>query len=69
MFGNDTQSFVPERWLHEQSSKGLKANMMAFGPDKYRCIGEDISRLEVLKVLPSLLYHFDLELVLSLIHI
>jgi len=63
VFGNNAQSFVPERWLHEQSSKGMRANMMTFGPDKYRCIGEDISRLEIVKVLPTLLYHYDLELV------
>lgn len=74
VFGEDVDSFIPERWLqadHETESQFqarkqqmLRANL-TFGAGPRTCIGKNISLLEIYKLIPTLLlkykvgFHFD----------
>ncbi|KAJ5590692.1 hypothetical protein N7450_004664 [Penicillium hetheringtonii] len=71
LFGEQVDSFVPERWLpgegesHEQyqarKQKMLRATF-TFGAGPRTCIGKNISLLEIYKLIPSLFLTFDIRL-------
>lgn len=59
IFGEDIESFKPERWLEDKE----KANEMAkslfhFGAGNTGCIGRNISFLEIYKLVPVLLRNY-----------
>lgn len=67
VFGDDADSFRPERWLDAQELDGKRANSMeeysfAFGQGSRTCIGKNISLLEVYKVIPRIVQNFDFQL-------
>lgn len=62
IFGNDVDMFRPERWLEsEEKATKMNSTMMSFGVGKYACLGKNLSRLEVLKFIPSVLRVFDVS--------
>ncbi|EEU36767.1 uncharacterized protein NECHADRAFT_88923 [Fusarium vanettenii 77-13-4] len=64
IFGQDANSFRPERWLTtdaDQLSK-MSRHWMPFGLGSRTCIGRHISTLEISKMIPRLLHEFDFEL-------
>ncbi|CZR63115.1 uncharacterized protein PAC_13012 [Phialocephala subalpina] len=64
IFGNDVDVFKPERWLEsEEKTNRMNATMLSFGIGKYGCLEKNLSRLEMLKFIPSVLRAFDFELV------
>lgn len=71
IFGDDVETYRPERWIprpdHDQEMesarlKEMNRNLLQFGAGKYNCIGQNISILEMYKLVPSLLMAFDFEL-------
>ncbi|OQD65538.1 hypothetical protein PENPOL_c006G06945 [Penicillium polonicum] len=71
VFGEDVESFVPERWLKmdtesETSFQDRKQKMMratfTFGAGPRTCIGKNISLLEIYKLIPSLFLRYKIEL-------
>lgn len=67
IFGQDVETYKPERWLTE--SEGDQARVAAmgrmlfqFGAGRFVCIGKNISLLEIYKAVPSLLRTFDFAL-------
>lgn len=71
VFGPDTDSFVPERWLihdgeEEEAFRQRRAEMMAgmlsFGGGKRVCMGSNLALLEMHKVLATLFAIFDVGL-------
>ncbi|QGI65311.1 hypothetical protein CEK26_009260 [Fusarium fujikuroi] len=63
VFGNDAQTFRPERWLEaspEQLSL-MDRTFIAFGHGSRTCIGKNISLMEMGKLIPQLFRHFDIE--------
>ncbi|KAH9884993.1 cytochrome P450 [Xylariomycetidae sp. FL2044] len=63
-FGDDAGSFRPERWLTEDSEEISRMNRhwVPFGLGSRTCIGRHISMLEMSKLIPELVRHFDFEL-------
>ncbi|OTA63622.1 cytochrome P450 [Hypoxylon sp. EC38] len=71
VFGEDLDSFIPERWLpaegeSEETFEARRQEMASatftFGAGPRTCIGKNISLLEVYKLIPSLFYTFKFEL-------
>ncbi|KIW20254.1 hypothetical protein PV08_00829 [Exophiala spinifera] len=63
VYGADADIFRPERWLEatpEQLTAMDRANL-TFGYGKRACIGKNISMLEICKVVPQLLRHYELS--------
>ncbi|EEU44006.1 uncharacterized protein NECHADRAFT_89570 [Fusarium vanettenii 77-13-4] len=64
IFGDDVEVFRPERWLEdEERTKEMDRYMVQFGTGSRVCLGKNISLMEMSKLLPELLRHFDFELV------
>ncbi|KAK2785075.1 hypothetical protein FQN53_007968 [Emmonsiellopsis sp. PD_33] len=64
IFGEDTNAFRPERWIEAstQELSNMKAAMCHFGSGARSCIGKSIAMLEIYKLLPAFLLHFEIEL-------
>lgn len=65
VFGEDAKLFRPERWFEadaEQLARMKKTNEMVFGHGRYRCLGEQVAKLELNKVVFELLRRFDFTL-------
>ncbi|KAK0664421.1 Cytochrome P450 monooxygenase gsfF [Lasiodiplodia hormozganensis] len=65
VFGADAAAFRPERWLEadEKAKARMESYFLAFGHGSRTCIGKHISLLEISKVIPQLVRHFDFEFV------
>ena len=63
-FGDDAESYRPERWLEcdKEKLKNMERNMFQFGGGSHVCIGRHLATLEMNKVLPQLLRRYDIEL-------
>ncbi|KEZ42273.1 hypothetical protein SAPIO_CDS6132 [Scedosporium apiospermum] len=61
VFGPDANAFRPERWLEEpEVVKKRESYFMAFGQGSRTCIGKNISLMELSKVIPQIVRHFNL---------
>ncbi|KAF7539421.1 hypothetical protein G7054_g2167 [Neopestalotiopsis clavispora] len=70
-FGDDANSFRPERWLQgegeskedfEKRFKTMNSANFVFGKGNRTCIGKNISLLEIYKMLPSFFYVYEVSL-------
>lgn len=63
VFGDDIDTFRPERWLEAspEKLKEMKAAMFQFGAGARTCIGKNISLLEIYKLVPSFLRRFEVS--------
>lgn len=62
VFGDDVDSFRPERWLANQDTLNRMDNyMLTFGKGTRTCMGKNIALMEVNKLLPEVVMRFDLE--------
>ena len=61
IFGDDVQTFRPERWLEAEPDKRkeMEGTMFQFGAGSRTCIGKNISLLEIYKLVPSFLRRFE----------
>lgn len=63
----DPDAFYPERWLADVTSedhlKAMHRSFFAFGHGAHTCSGRHISYLETVKLVPTLLLRYDIELV------
>ncbi|THW71757.1 cytochrome P450 family protein [Aureobasidium pullulans] len=61
IYGHDAAEFNPERWI-----KGNKAEMqryfLTFGGANRMCFGKNIAFMEMTKMVPTFLRHFDVQL-------
>ncbi|KAK1063811.1 hypothetical protein LTR74_009141 [Friedmanniomyces endolithicus] len=64
IFGNDVDTFRPERWLEAKPDrlKEMKATMFQFGAGARTCIGKNISLLEIYKLVPTFMRNFEVAL-------
>lgn len=62
---SEPNEFRPERWISssEQQLSLMNRSFMAFGHGPHTCSGRWISMMETMKLIPTLLLHFDLEIV------
>ena len=63
VFGADVDAFRPERFLDmsEEQAQAMKRSSLVFGFGNRICIGADISKLEMQKLIPTLLRKFEFE--------
>ncbi|KAJ6005379.1 cytochrome P450 [Penicillium sp. IBT 35674x] len=63
IFGEDAAVFRPERWLEssEEEVKRMDRHLMTFGYGSRTCIGKNISIMEMGKLVPQLIRHFEIE--------
>lgn len=62
IYGEDAKLFRPERWFEakgEQLARMEKTNQMIFGHGLYRCLGENIAKLELNKAVFELVRRFE----------
>lgn len=71
VFGADTDSFLPERWLIQDGEEreafderraGMMAAILSFGGGKRRCMGSNLALLEMHKLLATLFTVFDVSI-------
>ncbi|USW57042.1 Putative cytochrome P450 [Septoria linicola] len=70
VFGQDVNVFRPERWMkvggsaaEERRVGDMHRLFFAFGSGARMCIGRNISWMEMSKLIPTLFWKFDIELV------
>jgi cytochrome P450 len=70
IFGADANEFNPDRWLRKEEEtetefknreRGMVRATFTFGAGSRTCIGKNISLLEIYKVIPSLLWRYDVS--------
>ncbi|MCJ1389798.1 hypothetical protein MMC18_002655 [Xylographa bjoerkii] len=62
VFGEDTESFRPERWLTDQETLNRMDNyLLTFGKGTRTCMGKHIALMEVSRLVPELAMRFDFE--------
>ncbi|GAB7338673.1 hypothetical protein MBLNU457_5399t3 [Dothideomycetes sp. NU457] len=61
VYGEDVEVFRPERWMVEEKGD-LHRFFFAFGSGARTCIGRNISWMEMSKLIPTLLLHYDMRL-------
>ncbi|KAE8423593.1 cytochrome P450 [Aspergillus pseudocaelatus] len=63
VFGEDAAEFRPERWIDsdEVRVKMMDRHLMTFGYGSRTCIGKNISIMEMGKLIPQLVRHFDIK--------
>lgn len=65
-YGADAELFRPERWLEadaETLARMERSHDLVFGHGKYRCMGEKIAKIELLKTMFELMRRFDFSFV------
>lgn len=60
-FGDDANSFRPERWLVDDQEKVrvMERAMFSFGAGGHTCLGRNIAVMELYKIVPSVMNHFE----------
>jgi cytochrome P450 len=63
VFGEDAESFVPERWVRDGEKKAgyMERHILQFGYGPRICIGKHITNVEMYKLLPTILRDFEFE--------
>lgn len=61
IFGEDADSFNPDRWLDQERANHMDKYMMAFGYGTRTCLGKNIARIQLYKLSPLIIRHFKLE--------
>ena len=64
IFGDDVESYRPERWLEvgDEKRKEMDGTLFQFGAGSRTCIGKNISLLEIYKLIPSFLRRFEVKM-------
>ncbi|RMY78001.1 hypothetical protein D0863_00956 [Hortaea werneckii] len=64
IFGQDAEEWRPGRWLDAdvERVKYMDQHLLSFGAGKRTCLGRSIAMLELLKVVPTLLVRYEMEL-------
>ncbi|CAN8096549.1 unnamed protein product [Discula destructiva] len=63
-FGDDADSYRPERWLNDvDEARRMERFMFQFGGGAHVCIGRNLALLEINKVVPRLVRDYQFEMV------
>ncbi|CAK1358024.1 unnamed protein product [Cercospora beticola] len=63
VFGHDSDSFRPERWLQDPSRVNeMRRCLLSFGAGPRTCAGRNFAMMEMVKVVPALLRKFSFRL-------
>ncbi|KAI3548812.1 uncharacterized protein CCOS01_13119 [Colletotrichum costaricense] len=61
VFGQDAESFNPDRWLDTSRANYMDKYMMAFGGGTRTCLGKNIALIELHKLTPHLVWNYRFE--------
>ena len=62
-FGEDCDSYRPERWLADSdSTHKMERAMLQFGAGSHVCLGQNIALMEIYKLVPSLMRTYEVLL-------
>ena len=62
IFGEDVDIFCPERWLGEEEKvRKMKNTLFTFSSGKYNCLEKNIARMEIAKLVPSVIRAFEVS--------
>jgi cytochrome P450 len=62
VFGDDVDAFRPERWLDKNSDAGfMDRHILQFSAGARACLGKNIALVEIYKLVPQLVWDFDME--------
>jgi len=62
-YGKDAEDFKPERWMQgEKKNFELEAAQFTFGIGPRMCLGKDVAKLEMYKLLPEIIRRFDIQI-------
>ena len=62
VFGEDANDYRPERWLENKDrTDRMKNSMFTFSYGKYNCLGKNISKMEMYKVIPMIMRNFTVS--------
>lgn len=61
VYGEDVDQWRPERWLEatDEQRKMMDRTFLAFGAGTRSCIGKNVSKLEMYKLVPHMIRTFD----------
>ncbi|KAK7178813.1 pisatin demethylase [Paraphaeosphaeria sporulosa] len=63
VFGDDAGEFRPERWLDGLADvRCMDRHMLQFSAGARACLGKNIALVEIYKLVPQLVWEFDIEL-------
>ena len=63
VFGDDADTFRPERWLEDEGeAREMEKNLLHFGAGAYSCLGRNIALMEMYVAVPALLRRFEVRL-------
>jgi cytochrome P450 len=63
IFGDDVDVFRPERWFDGiKDAKLMDSHMLHFSAGPRTCLGKNIALVEIYKLIPQLVWEFDMEL-------
>lgn len=61
-FGDDCDSYRPERWLADaESTRRMERAMLLFGAGNHVCLGQYIALMEVYKLVGSLMRTYEVS--------
>ncbi|KAK7995942.1 hypothetical protein PG991_015409 [Apiospora marii] len=64
LWGPDAGEFVPERWLgDDKKTAALDKYFIPFGLGYNSCVGQNLVRIELSKILPTIVRRYDISLV------
>ncbi|KAL6716510.1 hypothetical protein ACLMJK_006077 [Lecanora helva] len=65
IFGEDVESFRPERWIEcpPEQLREMHRNLFTFGAGPRGCVGKNLALLQIHKLIVELYRNFDMELV------
>ncbi len=62
-FGEDCDSYRPERWLADgEKTRKMERAMFNFGAGNHVCLGQNIALMEIYKLVPSLMKTYEVSL-------
>lgn len=64
IFGPETDAYLPDRWLESEFSREMERYNLIYGGGARTCPGRHLAELLVSKIVPSLIRHFDVQVVI-----
>ncbi|KAF1974187.1 cytochrome P450 [Bimuria novae-zelandiae CBS 107.79] len=61
VFGQDAESFNPDRWIDPVRANFMDKHMMAFGGGTRTCVGKNIALIELYKLSPQLIWNYRFD--------
>ncbi|KAJ4316127.1 hypothetical protein N0V94_005615 [Neodidymelliopsis sp. IMI 364377] len=61
VFGQDADSFIPDRWMDSARANHMDKYLMSFGGGTRTCVGKNIALIELYKLSPQLVWNYRFQ--------